>query len=135
MIQTESPYFQYTTATESLGPFNSTLGLFNNDPIFPDLTCTVSMEEGDMWIKNLAVSKVHKLVFDEISPAVFEKLIKRCVQLEDLEYYIYSWKNYPDIVQAISPTKEKIRRLCFGYLPPPAPSYYERRLPDNDYSC
>ncbi|OBT71633.1 hypothetical protein VF21_09708 [Pseudogymnoascus sp. 05NY08] len=40
MIQTESPYFQYTTATESPGPFNSSIGLFANDPIFPDATCT-----------------------------------------------------------------------------------------------
>jgi hypothetical protein len=94
----------------------------------------LSMAEGDMWIKNLAVSKVHKLVLDEIPPAVFEKLIKRFVQLEDLEYYIYSWKNYPDIIEAISPTKERLRRLCFGYLPPPAPGYYESRLPDNDYA-
>ncbi|OBT83068.1 hypothetical protein VE02_08858 [Pseudogymnoascus sp. 03VT05] len=91
------------------------------------------MAEGDMWIKNLAVSKVHKLVLDEIPPAVFEKLIKRFVQLEDVEYYIYSWKNYPDIIEAISLTKERLRRLCFGYLPPPASGYYESRLPDNDY--
>ncbi|OBT68746.1 hypothetical protein VE03_02225 [Pseudogymnoascus sp. 23342-1-I1] len=40
MIQTESPYFQYTAATASPGPFNSTIGQFGNDPIFPDATCT-----------------------------------------------------------------------------------------------
>ncbi|OBT89627.1 hypothetical protein VE02_01780 [Pseudogymnoascus sp. 03VT05] len=40
IIQIESPYFQYTTATESPGPFNSSIGLFANDPIFPDATCT-----------------------------------------------------------------------------------------------
>ena len=39
MIQTESPYFQYATATMSPGPFNSSIGVFNNDPIFPDGTC------------------------------------------------------------------------------------------------
>lgn len=39
MIQTESPYFQYTTGTQSPGPFNSSIGLFSNDPIFPDGTC------------------------------------------------------------------------------------------------
>ncbi|KFY80983.1 hypothetical protein V499_00225 [Pseudogymnoascus sp. VKM F-103] len=90
--------------------------------------------KGDMWIENLAVNKVHKLVLDEIPPAVFEKLIERFVQLEDLEYYIYSWANYPNIMQAISPTKGRLRRLCFGYLPPPAPGHYESRLPDNDYA-
>lgn len=42
MIQTESPYFQYAIATESAGPFDSTIGLFANDPSFPDNpnTCT-----------------------------------------------------------------------------------------------
>ncbi|CAM6003086.1 unnamed protein product [Sphagnum balticum] len=39
MIQTESPYYQYTTATESPGPFNASVGLFSNDPIFPDASC------------------------------------------------------------------------------------------------
>ncbi|RFU28181.1 hypothetical protein B7463_g8175, partial [Scytalidium lignicola] len=36
MIQTESPYFQYADATESPGPFADTVGLFSNDPSFPD---------------------------------------------------------------------------------------------------
>jgi glucan 1,3-beta-glucosidase len=40
MIQTESPYFQYADATESPGPFNDTIGLFSNDPTFPDETDT-----------------------------------------------------------------------------------------------
>ncbi|RDW56742.1 pectin lyase fold factor [Coleophoma cylindrospora] len=44
MIQTESPYFQFTTATESPGPFKSSVGLFTNDPVFPDSTCTASSE-------------------------------------------------------------------------------------------
>jgi glucan 1,3-beta-glucosidase len=39
MIQTESPYYQFTAATESPGPFNSSIGLFTNDPVFPDATC------------------------------------------------------------------------------------------------
>jgi glucan 1,3-beta-glucosidase len=39
MIQTESPYFQFMAATESPGPFNSSIGLFTNDPVFPDSTC------------------------------------------------------------------------------------------------
>jgi hypothetical protein len=42
MIQTESPYYQYVAATESPGPFNASVGLFNNDPVFPDATCTAS---------------------------------------------------------------------------------------------
>ncbi|KFY91677.1 hypothetical protein V498_05365 [Pseudogymnoascus sp. VKM F-4517 (FW-2822)] len=40
MIQTESPYYQYTAATSSPGPFNSTLGQFGNDPSFPGDSCT-----------------------------------------------------------------------------------------------
>lgn len=40
MIQTESPYYQFTIATESPGPFSSSIGQFPNDPIFPDATCT-----------------------------------------------------------------------------------------------
>lgn len=39
MIQTESPYFQHTAATESPGPFNASVGLFSNDLVFPDDTC------------------------------------------------------------------------------------------------
>ncbi|KAE9377716.1 glycoside hydrolase family 55 protein [Stipitochalara longipes BDJ] len=39
MIQTESPYYQYTKATESPGPFNASVGLFTNDPVFPDASC------------------------------------------------------------------------------------------------
>ncbi|KAI9742739.1 MAG: hypothetical protein M1818_003468 [Claussenomyces sp. TS43310] len=42
MIQTESPYFQYTTIAESPGPFNLSVGLFDNDPVFPDGTCTAN---------------------------------------------------------------------------------------------
>jgi hypothetical protein len=47
MIQTKSPYFQYNAATESLGPFNKSLGVFNNDPDFfqdydrPALQCNL----------------------------------------------------------------------------------------------
>lgn len=40
MIQTESPYYQYAVATESPGPLNASIGLFSNDPIFPDDTGT-----------------------------------------------------------------------------------------------
>ncbi|EON98175.1 hypothetical protein UCRPA7_6324 [Phaeoacremonium minimum UCRPA7] len=39
MIQTESPYFQYTTNTESPGVFSDSVGIFSNDPIFPDSSC------------------------------------------------------------------------------------------------
>jgi glucan 1,3-beta-glucosidase len=42
MIQTESPYYQYTTATESPGPFNNSVGLYSNDPIFPDPSCNAT---------------------------------------------------------------------------------------------
>jgi glucan 1,3-beta-glucosidase len=42
MIQTESPYFQYSAATESPGPFSASIGSFPNDPVFPDPTCTAS---------------------------------------------------------------------------------------------
>ncbi|KID60715.1 LysM domain-containing protein, partial [Metarhizium brunneum ARSEF 3297] len=36
MIQTESPYFQYTDATSSPGPFKNSLGVFSNDPDFSE---------------------------------------------------------------------------------------------------
>ncbi|UKZ82498.1 hypothetical protein TrVFT333_010287 [Trichoderma virens FT-333] len=39
MIQTESPYYQFTEATESPGPFNSSVGMYSGDPTFPDSTC------------------------------------------------------------------------------------------------
>lgn len=42
MIQTESPYYQYTTVTESPGPFNASVGLFSNDPLFPDASCSAT---------------------------------------------------------------------------------------------
>ncbi|KUJ15980.1 pectin lyase-like protein [Mollisia scopiformis] len=42
MIQTESPYYQYAAATESPGPFNASVGLFSNDPVFPDASCDAS---------------------------------------------------------------------------------------------
>ncbi|RAL02989.1 glycoside hydrolase family 55 protein [Aspergillus ibericus CBS 121593] len=44
MIQTESPYYQFTDATESPGPFNASIGLFPNDPTFPDATCNATAE-------------------------------------------------------------------------------------------
>ncbi|PWY88961.1 exo-1,3-beta-D-glucanase [Aspergillus heteromorphus CBS 117.55] len=47
MIQTESPYFQATDSTESPGPFNSSMGLFTNDPEFPDSTCNATAEMCD----------------------------------------------------------------------------------------
>jgi glucan 1,3-beta-glucosidase len=39
MIQTESPYFQYTKATTSPGTFKDSVGLFNGDPDFTSKTC------------------------------------------------------------------------------------------------
>lgn len=39
MIQTESPYFQGTSATTSPGPFGKSIGVFNNDPNFKDDSC------------------------------------------------------------------------------------------------
>lgn len=40
MIQTESPYFQGTAATQSPGPFAKSIGKFNNDPVFDNSSCT-----------------------------------------------------------------------------------------------
>ncbi|KAJ5211430.1 exo-1-3-beta-D-glucanase [Penicillium cinerascens] len=48
MIQTESPYFQATDSTESPGPFNASVGLFTNDPTFPDSTCNATAELCDI---------------------------------------------------------------------------------------
>lgn len=42
MIQTESPYYQSVAATESPGPFGTSIGLYINDPVFPDESCTAS---------------------------------------------------------------------------------------------
>ncbi|CAK7568439.1 MAG: hypothetical protein SEPTF4163_006429 [Sporothrix epigloea] len=42
MIQTESPYFQFADTAQSPGPFNSSVGLFAADPIFPDASCEAS---------------------------------------------------------------------------------------------
>lgn len=92
-----------------------------------------SIHEPDRW-ENLAVSRLHKLVLGNLYPGEFEELIGRCSQLEDLEYYICHWIDHPNIIRAISPTKERLRRLCFGYLPPPVPSSYKSRLPDGDYA-
>lgn len=84
--------------------------------------------------ENVGVSRLRKLVLDELHPHRFERFIGRCAQLEDLEYYIRHWYNHPDIIRAISPRKERLRRLCFGYLPPPVPSSYESMLPNSDYA-
>ncbi|KID82778.1 LysM domain-containing protein [Metarhizium guizhouense ARSEF 977] len=46
MIQTESPYFQYTDATSSPGPFKDSLGVFSNDPDFSE-TCNGSKLQCD----------------------------------------------------------------------------------------
>lgn len=46
MIQTESPYFQFTDATSSPGPFEDSLGVFNNDPDFSE-TCNGSSLQCD----------------------------------------------------------------------------------------
>ncbi|KAJ4361597.1 hypothetical protein N0V95_001758 [Ascochyta clinopodiicola] len=39
MIQTESPYYQYTSGTISPGPYKSTVGSFSGDPVFGDTSC------------------------------------------------------------------------------------------------
>lgn len=57
------------------------------------------------------MSKLHKLVLDDLRREDFEELIRRCAQLEDLEYYIHHWRNHPDIMRAISPRKGRLRKL------------------------
>lgn len=79
------------------------------------------------------MSKLHKLVLDVLRPEYFEELTWRCSQLEGLEYYIHYRSNHPDIMRAISPRKERLRRLCLGHLPPPVPGSYESRLLDGSY--
>lgn len=92
-------------------------------------------EDGDSWTKNLTVSKVRKLVLDELPKAAFEKLMERCVELEDLVYYIHSWYDCPDIERAFSQTEKRLKKLCFGYLPPSIPTGYESILGDVDYAA
>lgn len=49
MIQTESPYFQYNAATESPGPFNKSLGVFNNDPDFSEACDGTALQCNFAW--------------------------------------------------------------------------------------
>lgn len=88
---------------------------------------------GDAWTENLTVSRLRKLVLDQLPKAAFEKLMERCVELEDLVYYIHSWYDCPDIIRALSQTEKRLKNLCFGYLPPPLPTGYESMLDHDDY--
>ncbi|KFY54665.1 hypothetical protein V497_07529 [Pseudogymnoascus sp. VKM F-4516 (FW-969)] len=89
-------------------------------------------EDGDSWTKDLAVGKVQKLVLDELPKAVFESLMERCVELEDLVYYIHYWYDCPDITRAFSRTEKRLKKLCFGQLPQPVLIGYEGLLDDDD---
>jgi hypothetical protein len=89
-------------------------------------------EDGDLLTEDLAVGKVRKLVLDELPKAAFELLMARCVELEDLVYYIYYWYECPDITRAFSRTEKKLKKLCFGHLPQPVLIGYEGLLDDDD---
>lgn len=49
MIQTESPYFQYTDATSSPGPFKDSLGVFPNDPDFSESCNGTALQCNFSW--------------------------------------------------------------------------------------
>ncbi|OBT76893.1 hypothetical protein VF21_04723 [Pseudogymnoascus sp. 05NY08] len=91
-------------------------------------------DDGDSWTEDLAVGKLRKLVLDEIPTAAFEKLMERCVDLEDLVYYIHFWIDCPDITRAFSQTEKKLKKLSLGYLPNPVTTGYESVLDDEDYA-
>lgn len=97
--------------------------------IFPFL----DVLDGEPWMRNLAVGKVRKMVLDEVYKAVFEKLMQRCAELEDLVYYLHSWYDCPDITRAFAQMETRLKKLCFGFLPPPLLTGYESLLEDEDY--
>lgn len=89
--------------------------------------------DGESWTRNLAVGKLRKMVLDEVPKAVFEKLMQRCAELEDLVYYLHSWHDCPDIARAFAQMEKRLKKLCFGFLPPPVLTSYESLLEDDDY--
>ena len=97
--------------------------------IFPFL----DVLDGEPWTRNLAVGKVRKMVLDEVHKAVFEKLMQRCAELEDLVYYLHFWYDCPDITRAFAQMERRLKKLCFGFLPPPLLTGYESLLEDVDY--
>ncbi|KFZ07021.1 hypothetical protein V501_06871 [Pseudogymnoascus sp. VKM F-4519 (FW-2642)] len=97
------------------------------------LLLSFDYNDGDPWSEDLAVSKLRKLVLDELPSEGFEKLIERCVELEDLVYYFHFWYDCPDIVRALSRTDKRLKKLCYGFLPNPVPTGYESVLDDEDY--
>ncbi|OBT46360.1 hypothetical protein VE00_02711 [Pseudogymnoascus sp. WSF 3629] len=103
------------------------------DAISSIILLSFDYNDGDPWVEDLAVSKLRKLVLDELPMEAFEKLMERCVELEDLVYYIHFWHDCPDITRAFSQTEKRLKKLCFGYLPDPVPTGYESLLDDEDY--
>jgi glucan 1,3-beta-glucosidase len=51
MIQTESAYFQAAADTESPGTFNSSVGQYAGDPVFPESTCNGTSPQCNLgWV-------------------------------------------------------------------------------------
>ena len=85
MIQTESPYYQYTTATESPGPFNSSIGLFANDPAFPDSTCDASALLCDFSWAVMLAENVNLTIAGAGLYSWFNNYIETCVDSQNCQ--------------------------------------------------
>ncbi|KAK5157149.1 hypothetical protein LTS14_004667 [Recurvomyces mirabilis] len=90
MIQTESPYFQYTEATISPGPFKSSIGLFNGDPDFAsdttcdstDLMCDFSWAVIVDSVTNLSIASAGLYSW-------FDNYVQPCVDTQDCQQRIF----------------------------------------------
>jgi glucan 1,3-beta-glucosidase len=85
MIQTESPYYQYTTATESPGPFSSSIGLFANDPAFPDSTCDASALLCDFSWAFMLAENVNLTIAGAGLYSWFNNYIETCVDSQNCQ--------------------------------------------------
>ena len=85
MIQTESPYYQYTTATESPGPFSSSIGLFAHDPAFPNITCDASALLCDFSWAVMLAENVNLTIAGAGLYSWFKNYIETCVDSQNCQ--------------------------------------------------
>jgi glucan 1,3-beta-glucosidase len=85
MIQTESPYFQFMAATESPGPFNSSIGLFANDPVFPDSTCAATPQLCNFGWAVIMEDNVNLTIAGAGLYSWFDNYLQTCVDTQNCQ--------------------------------------------------
>ena len=87
MMQTESPYFQGTAATQSQspGPFNASVGLFAGDPKFPDPHCKATAALCNVGWALLMSSTTNLTIAGAGLYSWFDNYVESCVDSQNCQ--------------------------------------------------